>query len=266
MQYAQSYLLKAMTDGEGKFKLAGLPGRAAGRRDDGPLAPRRREHGVPPGLHPGRADVPPGVAEFDIPKGAKTFAKEIRLDPGRVVEGTLIDAEGKPSRGPRLRPDNLGYWERAAGGSTFKAVSLVPAPGLRALVSVTTGGSSPGGSRSAATRRIGPGSAWSPGRRRRAGSSIPRGSPAGNGPESLRRQAAPGGGTIDHEPEPIRTDADGRFRVEGMAPGLAYQMYVQAVGGMRAEKPFEIPAMKPGECPRPGDCPRRVSGSGLSRS
>jgi hypothetical protein len=56
-----------------------------------------------------------------------------------------------------------------------------------------------------------------------------------------------GGGSISHQPEHIRTDAEGRFRIEGLAPGLAYQVYPQGTAGMRAQKPFDVEATKPGE-------------------
>ncbi len=56
-----------------------------------------------------------------------------------------------------------------------------------------------------------------------------------------------GGGSISHQPERVRTDADGRFRVEGLAPGVAYHLSVQAPMGMRAEKTIDIEPAKAGE-------------------
>jgi len=33
---------------------------------------------------------------IDIPAGARTFHQDIVLDPGRAVERTIVDPEGKP--------------------------------------------------------------------------------------------------------------------------------------------------------------------------
>jgi hypothetical protein len=250
MQNAQSYLLKAMTDREGKFKLAGFPGR-------GMLAVETMDRTHPDdGKSEFRQDFIPVVqmfhqalAEIDIPKDAKTFAREIRLDPGRVVEGTLVDAEGKAIEGAEVYGlQNLGYWEKLPGTSTFKAVSLVPARGMRALVFRHEGRKLAGwvevrGDEKERPRvRLEPwasatGRLLDPGGKARGGVVL----------KVYADKPRLGGGTISHEPESIRTDADGRFRVEGLAPGVAYKMYVQTVGGMRAEKPVEIPALKPGE-------------------
>ena len=40
-----------------------------------------------------------------------------------------------------------------------------------------------------------------------------------------------GGGYITHRPERVSTDADGRFRIEGLAPGLTYPLFPTAPTG-----------------------------------
>ena len=250
MQYAQSYMLKATTDPRGKFKLVGLPGRGA-------LVVETIDRSHPSDGQQGfRQDFIPVVqmfhqalAEVDIPKDARSFAKEIRLDPGRVVEGTVVDPDGKPLEGAEVYGlHNLGGWTNLPGTSTFKAVSLVPARGMRALVFRHEGRKLAGwvevrGDEKERPRvRLEP---WASATGRLL-------DPDGKAREGVVLKVYAdkprlGGGTISHEPESIRTDADGRFRVDGLAPGVAYKMYVQSVGGMRAEKPVEIPALKPGE-------------------
>ncbi len=136
MQYAQSYLLKADTDPEGRFKLVALPGK-------GLLAVETKDRSHPDDGSSGfRPDYIPVVqafhqalAEVDIPKDARTFSKEIRLDPGRVIDGTVVDPDGKPLDGAEVYGQgNLGYWENLPNTSTFKVVALVPSRGPRALV------------------------------------------------------------------------------------------------------------------------------------
>jgi hypothetical protein len=57
-----------------------------------------------------------------------------------------------------------------------------------------------------------------------------------------------GGGTIEHRPGRVRTDAEGRFHIEGLAPGLAYVTSVQSPPGRRVRpSPLEIRPLKAGE-------------------
>ena len=250
MQNAQSYLLKATTDGDGKFRLAGLPGRGAlavetmdrTHPDDGRMEFRQDFIPVVQMFHQ-------ALAEIDVPKDAKAFTREIRLDPGRTVEGTLVDGDGKPVEGAEVSGhQNLGYWEKLPGTSTFTAVSLVPARGVRALVFRHAGRKLAGWTEVKGDQKDRPRVRLEP-RATAAGRLLdPEGEPReGIVLKVYANKPRVGGGTISHEPEAVRTDAGGRFRIEGLAPDLGYQAYVQPVSGMRAEKPFEIPALKAGE-------------------
>ncbi|MHC5545031.1 carboxypeptidase-like regulatory domain-containing protein, partial [Singulisphaera rosea] len=62
-----------------------------------------------------------------------------------------------------------------------------------------------------------------------------------------------GGGEIEHRPERILTGSDGRFQVEGIAPGLPYRL---VVGGNRPgirPRVIKVSPMKPGETRDLGD-------------
>jgi hypothetical protein len=56
-----------------------------------------------------------------------------------------------------------------------------------------------------------------------------------------------GGGQIEHEPKSIRTDAEGRFRVEGLAPGLPYELFFWAPPGQGSDRRITIEPTRPGE-------------------
>ena len=55
-----------------------------------------------------------------------------------------------------------------------------------------------------------------------------------------------GGGAIDHRPARVRSDADGRFCIEGLAPGLKYHLSPQTPPG-RSPRRIEIAPVAPGE-------------------
>ena len=66
------------------------------------------------------------IVRIDIPSGVKTFRQDIVLDPGRAVDGTIVDPEGKPVPGVRVYGlENLGGWtDRPLADSTFRVVAL----------------------------------------------------------------------------------------------------------------------------------------------
>jgi hypothetical protein len=256
MQYAQSYMLKATTDSGGRFKLTAFPGR-------GLLAVETMDRSHPDdGRREFRQDFVPVVqmfhqatVEIDIPKGARTFAKEIRLDPGREVVGTVVDPDGKPLEGAEVYGlANLGHWENLPKTSTFKVIALVPSRPARALAFRHEGRKLAGWAEIKGDETGHPSVKLEP-----WGVAVGRlvdaeGRPRGDVTLEVHADKPRlGGGSISHQPERIRTNTDGRFRIEGLAPGLAYRVYPQPGGGMRADKPFDIGPSKPGETRDLGD-------------
>jgi hypothetical protein len=193
---------------------------------------------------------------IDIPRDAASYSQEIALDPGRRLEGNVFDPEGKPLQGVQAYGlQNLGYWEPLAG-STFRVVALQPAkaraneksepgrslvflhPARKLAAWVDLRGDEPG----PLAVTLSPSSTAS-------GRLLdPDGSPRRDVTLQVRAQRPRlGGGQIDHEPARVRTDGDGRFQIHGLAPGLAYELYVQAPPGQRASRRITVEPTKPDE-------------------
>lgn len=66
-------------------------------------------------------------------------------------------------------------------------------------------------------------------------------------------QAATRLAVIEHRTDRIRTDAEGRFRIQGLAPGLTYRAYTQAPQGQRVKERIDIAAVTSGETRDLGD-------------
>jgi len=252
-------LLRIDAPPDGRFRIAGLPGKGA-------LVIQTKD-----GRYPGdgssdlpRFDFIPSIQGFstsatvmvDIPVGATTFSRDIVLDYGRTLDGTVLDPEGKPlSEAQVYGLQNLGSWETLKDAA-FQVVALQLATKKesdkqhsgRTLVFLhaadkLAGSVSLRGDEAGPIRvKLEP---WATA----LGQIVdPEGKPRANVTLQIRvKRPRLGGGSIDHEPARIRTDAAGRFRIEGLAPALPYQIDVQAPPKQRADRRIAIAPTASGE-------------------
>jgi RNA polymerase sigma factor (sigma-70 family) len=231
---------------DGRFRLVGLPGRglvAAWAEDNryrlGVGAEKIKE------FHNGflqlargyvSARHTHGVALVNPAAGAEAVSVEILLDPGRTLTGTVLDPDGKPLAGVL-----------AAGLDDY--TRWTPEPLKTSAFTVT--GLEPGRQRLLQFAHM---------EKRLAGSLLLDGDnkgplmvklvPAGTLTGRLvtrdrkpvvcgeihalnREMIAPDGiitipKDVGSLPAPVRTDRDGRFRIEGLAPGLKYRLHHSA--------------------------------------
>ncbi len=256
---AHGRLLGVDTAADGGFEIAGLPG-------PGALVVGSAELSYP-GISVGEIFrsfvpmiglMPQTISRLDIPAGARTFHQDIVLDPGRTVEGTILDPEGKPLPGVQVYGlENLGGWsERPGADSTFQVVAL-PSPTLdakaqpqpaRSLVFLHMARKLAGWMDLKADER-GPVRVllqpWA--------SAVGQVVDADGKPRAdvtllvQARRPRLGGGQIEHQPKSVRTGADGRFRVEGLAPGLPYELIFWAAPGQGTDRKLAIEPNRPGE-------------------
>ncbi|SIO28293.1 RNA polymerase sigma factor, sigma-70 family [Singulisphaera sp. GP187] len=267
------YDFVALTGTDGNFQIAALPGR-------GLLSVEPIDNGFPqmdPEIKkplegkyiPELMGFYGAVVEIDVSSPGPRKRYDIPLEPGLTLAADLLDPDGKPLKGV------LAYGLEYLGGWSYQpqkdATVLV-----RGLKSWDEKGQT-GQIRSGDGDKI----IWSPRTlvflhegRKLAGWIDVRGNEAG----PLRIRLAPsattigrvvdadgnprvdltlrievvgkariGDGTIEHLPRRIRTDADGRFRIEGLAPGLTYRAIAQAPPNQRAKERIEVAATTPGE-------------------
>jgi hypothetical protein len=165
------------------------------------------------------------VARIEPKADTASVKCDLTVDPGRTLVCRLLDPEGKPVQGAWVR--GLLPWQyqgqRQSGDRvTLRAVDpkkprwlvvLHPGRQLGASLDVRAGDGEP------VTVRLGP-TGTITGR-----VLTPEGRPWKQ--TDLRVCYNRGGGTRHpHQPEIVRTDDEGRFRVEGIIPGLSYQVNV----------------------------------------
>jgi hypothetical protein len=195
---------------DGSYRVPALPG-------PGVLTARelfyKKEH-----LGDGSAPVNPS-------KDSKWVQCDIALDPGRTLTGTILDPDGKPLASVQaFNADPVDYWTpRALPTASFRVIAVDPR-GRRSLVflhrdkRLAKALELPGDARDPVTVQL-----------ERAGAVIGRlvdadGKPrpdAGLGIYFVRKD---NDSTATHLPVQIRTDRAGRFCVEGLAPGVVYQI------------------------------------------
>jgi protocatechuate 3,4-dioxygenase beta subunit len=165
---------------------------------------------------------------IDVPEGAKAQTYDIELDPGLSVTGTVLGPDGKPLTGVLVK-GLTAIWPTptALKAATFTAVALRP-PEPRQLLFVHR-------------------------ERKLAGQLVVRGDEKGDVTIRLAPWGALTGRVLDRDGQPlagvrvhlsflhptfyqpvtwwvqpqgeeVRTDRDGRFRAEGLTPGLKFRL------------------------------------------
>jgi RNA polymerase sigma factor (sigma-70 family) len=180
------------------------------------------------------------IARIDPAKGAESVKVDVTIDPGRKFTGTVLGPDGKPLAGAR----GFGLWERSSDGEVMAGAEFTAWSNPRhphdvvfrhpekGLVGVAQ---SPKGN-DAVRVQLAPGAAVA-GRligadgKPRPGVELelffrPKGKP-------------PGSWWNHHSPESIKSDRDGRFRVEALPPTYEFELRdedgsVQFGDGLRA--------------------------------
>ena len=193
------------------------------------------------------------IVEIQLAAGAGPVTCDLQLIPARTVTGTVIDPDGKPvSEAVAMGLDaNVSWGDRVLGSADFTVEDIDPREPRRVFFFQVD--------------------------RRLAGSVLIRGDEAG--PLSVRLQpwgvvtgrivddrGRPQSGLVltGHTPNRSDRDAgvlprratvgdDGRFRFEGLVPGLQYHASVLEMGGYGERRAFRGLRVAPGETKDLGD-------------
>ncbi len=267
------------TDRAGRFRFVGYPGRGLlGARVDGANGANNTPYRVGAGAeaiagHEGRRGagqfntVPTiaGVSDYDVlaevnpPKGAARVTCDLALDPGRAVTVRVQGPDGKPLAGALAHGQFAReFWGHAPVAAEFTAFSLTPGEGRTLLF-------------------------WHEGKKL-VGRLDVKADETGPVTVTLAPAASVAGRVIDDDGRPVRqatlsvslrrndtetwlyshhqhrvrTDEEGRFRLDGLLPGTKYQAGVRTVGRRYSASVFADLVLKSGEVKDLGDVkPRR---------
>jgi hypothetical protein len=169
-----------------------------------------------------------GLVRIDTEKDTKSTTYEIVLDPGRTLAGTILGPDGKPLTGCHLFGAQAQSWppwskERLAGsdftvgklarGKSHTLIVLHPGKNLVRLVKIK------GDEKGPLSVRLESGGTVTGRLLDPDGKPMPRTCMS----IDFELDNSP---LIPHLPAEVTTDAEGRFRVEGLAPGPRYYVLV----------------------------------------
>ena len=244
-----------LTEQDGSYETVGLPGRgvlAARASDDRFTKSRPEQWGEPPderglyttaqmGLLP--ADGFHRVARIDPKEGTTTLEHDFVLDRGIAMAGKLVDPDGRPvGRASAFGLHVLSFWDDVDGrGLTVTGLERDRPRQVLFLNAERTLGrviTLPGDERGPLTVTLQP-----------CGTLVGRvidgqGRPRPNVGVSSSVQI----GTFGLAHQQARTDADGRFRITGLLPGLSYGLAIDK----RSERVDDI-TVRSGEVKDLGD-------------
>jgi RNA polymerase sigma factor (sigma-70 family) len=164
------------------------------------------------------------LARIDPPKGVDSVTRDVTLDPGRMIKGTVLGPDGQPLAGARRFFMGIGrsYWERDrmktaefTGWFNPRRPDVLFHHPEKGLVGVAPRPKEKG---SFITVRLEPGAAVT-------GRLVGAGGRPRAGVE-LEVSFHPKGWEfwIDYPPRRITTDPEGRFRVAGLVPGYEFRL------------------------------------------
>lgn len=216
-----------LTENDGSYETVGLPGRgvlAASASDDRFTASRPEQWGEPPDENGWystaqmgilRADGFHPVVRVDPKEGVTTLEQDFALDRGIAMAGKLVDPDGRPvNRASAFGLHAISFWvDVDSRGFTVtglerdrprRVVFLNPERTLGRVITL------PGDERNPLSIALEP-----------SGTLVGR---AIDGQGRPRPNAAVSSSieTLTQAHQQTRTDADGRFRITGLLPGLSY--------------------------------------------
>ena len=238
-RYSYPYALRVRAKPDGSFAVAGLAGK-------GVLVVEVFDRDYPEidekdwgerGVYTPEPETRHAVVPLDLKPGDAPGPREVRVERGPRVPGTLVDPDGRPLENAYawgLDGPHALFWTKPLPGASFVARNFRPVPvegkafpGLPLLFShpgrkLAAWVTVDGGEKEPLTVTAKP---WGVLTGRLVDA---EGKPLA-GVALDARMTRPGGPPdewFDHRPDRIQTDADGRFRVEGTIPGLLYRVFV----------------------------------------
>ncbi len=166
-----------------------------------------------------------GSATINLTKDGEPVRCRFVLDPGRKLSGTILDPEGKPLAGVRvLNMNPRHFWTAKPLATASFTLTAMDAQGRRSLVFLHEGKHL---AKAVDFKESGPGPLTV--QLEPAGTITGRlvdaeGQPRPGVSCRIYLELKYDGGVAGHFPERVTTDRDGRFRVEGLAAGLRYQI------------------------------------------